>query len=101
MKQVLTHLGYLFIWGDVWILIMGIHALFVSPEITALSYLEIHFSLLYQVLMWVSSWSEFLKSWVLLLFGFPAALLFIIRFILSSLLGVWILKFTNQMRAKS
>ena len=45
MKQVLTHLGYLFIWGDVWILIMGIHALFVAPEITALSYLEIYFSL--------------------------------------------------------
>ena len=58
MKQVLTHLGYLFIWGDVWMLIMGIHALFVSPEITALSYLEIYFSLLYQMFMWVSSWSE-------------------------------------------
>ena len=101
MKQVLTHLGYLFIWGDVWILIMGIHALFVSPEITALSYLEIYFSLLFQVLMWVSSWSEFLKWWILLLLGFPASLLFIARFVLSSLVGVWILKFANQMTAKS
>ena len=101
MKQVLTHLGYLFIWGDVWILIMGIHALFVVPEITALSYLEIYFSLLYQVFMWVSSWSEFLKWWVLLLLEFPAAFLFITRFILSSLVGVWILWFANQMAAKS
>ena len=101
MKQVLTHLGYLFIWGDVWILIMGIHALFVAPEITAPSYLEIYFSPLYQVLMWVSSWSEFLKWWILLLLGFPASLLFIARFVLSSLVGVWILRIANQMTAKS
>ncbi len=101
MKHALTHLGYLFIWGDVWMLIMGIHALFVAPEITALSYLEGYFSLLYQVFMCVSSWSEFVKWWILLLLGFPASLLFIARFALSSLVGVWILKFANQMAAKS
>ena len=101
MKQVFTHLGYLFIWGDIWILIMGIHALFVSPEITALSYLEAYFQLLYQVFMWVSSWSEFLKWWVLSLLAFPAAFLFIARFTLSTLLGVWFLKLANKMPAKS
>jgi len=86
-----TNLGYLFIWGDFYLVLFAIHAVFLSP----MSF-ELYLSNQLQAGLHLFGWLRSLNGVFDGLFGFlytlPAALMFVSRFTISTAIGIWMVR---------
>ena len=87
----LYNLGQFLIWGDFYLVLFFTHSLFVSP-ITVETYFVEYWQVAFYLFHWfqsLNSFFEFYLDWVL---TWPAALLFSIRFIISTSIGIWLVR---------
>ena len=87
----LVNLGYFFIWGDFLLVIFFVHALFVSP-ITVEMYFSEYLQIALYLFDWIKTWSGFFDWWVGIIYTWPAALIFFIRYFISTSIGIWLVK---------
>ena len=87
----LVNLGYFFIWGDFLLVIFFVHSLFVSPI-----NVEIYFSEYLQIALylfnWIKTWGGFFDWWVGIIYTLPAALIFFMRYFITTSIGIWLVR---------
>jgi len=94
MHNFLKSLGYFLIWGDFYLVLFFIHSLFVSP-ITVEDYFLEYWQVALDLFQWFSSLNEILNIYLLWWLSLPASLLFSLRFIFSTSIGILIIKKIN------
>lgn len=94
MHNFLKSLGYFLIWGDFYLVLFFIHSLFVSP-ITAEDYFLEYWQVALDLFQWFGSLNEILNIYLLWWLSLPASLLFSLRFIFSTSIGILIIKKIN------
>ena len=87
----LVSLGYFFIWGDFLLVIFFIHSLFVSP-ITVEMYFSEYLQIALYLFNWIKTWGGFFDWWVGIIYTWPAALIFFIRYFVSTSIGIWLVR---------
>ena len=90
-KSLIRNLGYLFIWGDVYRVFFGFHALLMGPmdlETHLRDYLQIFF----QILEWMASLTSFHGSLVQFVYSLPAAFIYFLGFTISTSVGIWLVR---------
>tara|TARA_B100000965_G_scaffold22899_1_gene17242 strand:- start:90 stop:377 length:288 start_codon:yes stop_codon:yes gene_type:complete len=87
----LVSLGYFFIWGDFLLVIFFIHSLFVSP-ITVEMYFFEYLQIALYLFNWIKAWGGFFDWWLGIIYAWPAALLFFIRYFISTSIGIWLVR---------
>ena len=93
------YLGHCLIWGDVFLVLLAGHALWINGSLTGASYLDQYFNAGFLVVSWAQSLNGVL-DWVLGWFlALPATLCFLLRFSGSSLLGIGLLRWTHNRAA--
>lgn len=94
MHNFLKSLGYFLIWGDFYLVLFFIHSLFVSP-ITVEDYFLEYWQVALDLFQWLGSLNEILNIYLLWWLSLPASLLFSLRFIFSTSIGILIIKKIN------
>jgi hypothetical protein len=94
MHNFLKGLGYFLIWGDFYLVLFFIHSLFVSP-ITVEGYFLEYWQVAFDLFQWFGSLNETLNIYLLWWLSLPASLLFSLRFIFSTSIGILIIKKIN------
>ena len=90
-NKLLRNVGYCFIWGDFYLLLLGVHALFVGAVDFGF-YLQEYFQAARALLDWFASWNPITLYFVSFFYEWPAALVFLSRFTISTLIGLWLVK---------
>ena len=90
-NNILKNLGYLLIWADFYLVLFAVHALFLG-SITLGSYLQEYLQILGYLLEWVGSWNEITDALVAFVLGFPAFVFFLGRFIVTTTVGIWLVR---------
>ncbi len=90
-NNILKNLGYLLIWADFYLVLFAVHALFVGP-ITLGNYFWEYLQILGYLLEWVGSWNEITSALVAFVLGFPAFVVFSGRFIVTTTIGIWLVR---------
>ena len=90
-NSLLRNVGYFFIWGDFYLLLFGVHSLFVGA-VDFGSYLQEYFQAARALLDWFASWNPITLYCVSFFYEWPAALVFLSRFTISTLIGLWLVK---------
>ena len=85
------NLGYLFIWGDVYRVFFGIHALAVGP-VDVEQHLRVYLLVFMPIIDWASSLSPLVAGFWTVLFGLPAAAVYFGGFALSTSIGLWLVR---------
>ena len=91
LNRLLRNVGYFFIWGDFYLLLFGVHSLFVGAVDFGF-YLQEYFQAARALLDWFASWNPITLYCVSFLYEWPAALVFLSRFTISTLIGLWLVK---------
>ena len=86
--------GYFLIWGDFYLVLFFIHSLFVGPIIIKDYFLE-YFQVALYLFNWFGELNYLLDLYVGWLLTLPAALLFFLRFSISTFVGIWIVRKVN------
>lgn len=94
MHRLLKNLGYFFIWGDFYLVIFFIHSLFVGP-LTVENYFLGYWRVALDLFQWVGSLNEILNIYINWWLSVSASLLFFLRFIFSTSIGIWIVRKVN------
>jgi hypothetical protein len=94
MHNFLKSLGYFLIWGDFYLVLFFIHSLFVSP-ITVEDYFLDYWQVALDLFQWLGSLNEIMNIYLLWWLSLPASLLFSLRFIFSTSIGILIIKKIN------
>ena len=87
----LVNLGYFFIWGDFLLVIFFFHSLFVSP-ITVEMYFSEYLQIALYLFNWIKTWGEFFDRWVGFIYTLPAALIFFMRYFITTSIGIWLVR---------
>ena len=87
----LVNLGYFFIWGDFLLVIFFVHSLFVSP-ITVEMYFSEYLQIALYLFNWIKTWGEFFDRWVGFIYTLPAALIFFMRYFITTSIGIWLVR---------
>ena len=90
-KKDLVSLGYFFIWGDFLLVLFFIHSLFVSP-ITVEMYFFEYLQIALYLFNWIKTWGEFFDRWVGFIYTLPAALIFFMRYFITTSIGIWLVR---------
>ena len=90
-SRLLRNVGYAFIWGDFYLLLFGVHSLFVGAVDFGF-YLQEYFQAARALLDWFASWNPITLYFVSFFYEWPAALVFLSRFTISTLIGLWLVK---------
>ena len=90
-NRLLRIVGYFFIWGDFYLLLFGVHSLFVGAVDFGF-YLQEYFQAARALLDWFASWNPITLYCVSFFYEWPAALVFLSRFTISTLIGLWLVK---------
>ena len=90
-NRLLRNVGYFFIWGDFYLLLFGVHSLFVGAVDFGF-YLQEYFQAARALLDWFASWNPITLYCVFFFYEWPAALVFLSRFTISTLIGLWLVK---------
>ena len=90
-NRLLRNVGYAFIWGDFYLLLFGVHSLFVGAVDFGF-YLQEYFQAARALLDWFASWNPITLYFVSFFYQWPAALVFLSRFTISTLIGLWLVK---------
>ena len=90
-NHVLKNVGYFLIWADLYLVLFAVHALFIGP-ITLGSYLQDYFQVVRYLIEWFGSWNGVASAVVAFVFGFPAFFVFSFRFIVTTTIGIWLVK---------
>jgi len=90
-NKYLVNLGYFFIWGDFLLVIFFIHSLFVSP-INVEMYFSEYLQIALYLFNWIKTWGGFFDWWVGIIYTWPAALIFFIRYFISTSIGIWLVR---------
>ena len=90
-NRLLRNVGYFFIWGDFYLLLFGVHSLFVGAVDFGF-YLQEYFQAARALLDWFASWNPITLYCVSFFYEWPAALVFLSRFTISTLIGLWLAK---------
>ena len=90
-NRLLRNVGYAFIWGDFYLLLFGVHSLFVGAVDFGF-YLQEYFQAARALLDWFASWNPITLYFVSFFYEQPAALVFLSRFTISTLIGLWLVK---------
>jgi len=89
--SILRGFGYLLIWGDVYMLFFGGHALWVGPmdvETHIRAYLQVFVPLC----EWFGSLNSVADAYIRFVFGLPAAVLYFGRFTITTSIGIWLVR---------
>ena len=89
--MLLRNVGYFFIWADFYALVLGVHALFVGGVDFGF-YVQEYFQAARVFLDWFASWNPITLYCVSFFYKWPAALVFLSRFTISTLIGLWLVK---------
>jgi len=90
-NRILKNVGYLFIWGDTYLLFFFIHSLYVGP-LDLGTHLYTYISIFVPLIEFgksVHPWTEFFIDFVL---GIPASPAYLFRFIGSTAIGIWLVR---------
>ena len=90
-KKHLVNLGYFFIWGDFLLVIFFVHSLFVSP-ISVEMYFSEYLQIALYLFNWIKTWGEFFDRWVGFIYTLPAALIFFMRYFITTSIGIWLVR---------
>ena len=90
-NRLLRNVGYAFIWGDFYLFLLGVHSLFVGAVDFGF-YLQEYFQAARALLDWFASWNPITLYFVSFFYEWPAALVFLSRFTISTLIGLWLVK---------
>ena len=90
-NMLLRNVGYFFIWADFYALVLGVHALFVGAVDFGF-YVQEYFQAARVLLDWFASWNPITLYCVSFFYKWPAALFFLSRFTISTLIGLWLVK---------
>ena len=90
-NRLLRNVGYAFIWGDFYLLLFGVHSLFVGAVDFGF-YLQEYFQAARVLLDWFASWNPITLYFVSFFYEWPADLVFLSRFTISTLIGLWLVK---------
>ena len=95
-KSIVKNLGYLFIWGDVYRLLFGVHALVIGP-MDLETHVRDHLQLFFQILEWVATLSSFHSYAVGIVYGLPASFAYFFGFAFSTSIGIWLVRKSAHM----
>tara|TARA_B100001564_G_C20089580_1_gene424313 strand:+ start:214 stop:501 length:288 start_codon:yes stop_codon:yes gene_type:complete len=87
----LVNLGYFFIWGDFLLVMFLVHSLFVSPMNVEMYFSE-YLQLALYFFNWIKTWGGFFDWWIGVIYTWPAAFLFFIRYFISTSIGIWLVR---------
>ena len=73
------------------LVIFFIHSLFVSP-ITVEMYFSEYLQIALYFFNWIKTWGGFFDWWVGIIYTWPAALIFFIRYFISTSIGIWLVR---------
>ena len=90
-NRLLRNVGYFFIWGDFYLLLFGVHSLFVRAVDFGF-YLQEYFQAARALLDWFASWNPITFYCVSFFYEWSAAFVFLSRFTISTLIGLWLVK---------
>ena len=90
-NMLLRNVGYFFIWADFYALVLGVHALFIGAVDFGF-YVQEYFQAARVFLDWFASWNPITLYCVSFVYKLPAALVFLSRFTISTLIGLWLVK---------
>ena len=96
-ETVFKNLGYFLIWGDFYLLFFGAHALLVST-VNCEDHIRTYLSVFVPLCEWFSSLNSFTEGWINFVFGLPAVGAYFGRFILSTSIGVWLVRRAVSLR---
>ena len=86
-NKLLRNVGYFCIWADFYALLLGVHALFVGAVDFGF-YLQEYFQAARAFFDWFASWNSVTLYCVSFFYEWPAALVFLSRFTISTLIGL-------------
>ena len=90
-NHILKNAGYFLIWADFYFVLFAVHALFLG-SITLGNYLQEYFQILGYLFEWFGSWNGITSAVVAFVFGFPAFVFFLLRFVITTTIGIWLVK---------
>ena len=90
-KAIVKNIGYLFIWGDLYRVWWGVHALAVGP-IDLGTHLQKYLSVFLPAFEWIASLSSFTNTAIEMAFGLPAVVAYFGGFVFSTVIGILLVR---------
>ena len=91
MTNFLKGLGYFLIWGDFYLLFFALHALVVGP-INFEEHLQVYLNVFFPVIEWFKSLNGLFQAYIEFIYTLPAIFLYLLRFTVSTSIGIWLVK---------